>query len=270
MLGSPVIGNTARGLLVTLATITAVAVVAVIAMTLIAAGAVGGRSSIVVISLVALSVIVPGVVRRRGERHRRRLRRRVGDPAAVSGVWRRLLAGAWAARDQFATAAGDTGSSPLGERLADHQSVVDATLERCGSLARDGELMARQLRSFRPRALRRDLRSEQRRDPSGARARALATQVEEAERLAAHVRAVHDTLEAQVHDLRSAAWRAAALRTAQTDDRDSALRDLLIDLVHLREAMETVDAAEQPVTVVDTGHRVPTRSASPAGRRYDV
>lgn len=267
--GSRVTGGTARDLLVTLTTTIAVALVAIVAMVMIATGVTAAGSSVAVIGLLALAVMLPGVVRRRSGRRRRRLRRRVGDPSTVSGVWRRLLAGAWAARDQFATVVDELAPSPLADRLADHQSAIDATLERCGSLARDGELMARQLRGFRARRLRRDLQHERRRDRHGPRARALASQLEEVDRLTAHLKAVYARLETRVHDLRSAAWRATALRTDRADDDDSALEDLLVDLTHLREAMQAVDLMEQPRTVVDSDHPAHAGSTAAVARRYD-
>lgn len=246
-----------------------VAVVAIAAMTLIAAGATGA-TSMAMLGLLVAGIALPGVARRGRGRRRRRVRRRVGDPQAVSGVWRQLLAAAWAARDQFATIVEDADGSVLLERLAGHMVHVDAALARCGELARDGELLAQQLRGYHVRRLRRDLRSERARHPTGDRAQLLAEQIAEADRLAAHIRTLHDRLEAQVHDLRSAAWRAAALRTERAGHVGSAVEDLLVDLEHLQDAVATVEDLERSATVVDTRHAGTTRPAARVGRRYDV
>ncbi|CAN5900212.1 hypothetical protein BH23ACT10_BH23ACT10_10510 [soil metagenome] len=251
-----------------LAMTVAVTVAAVGTMTAIAAGVDGARFA-VVLGLVVVGIAVPGAARRGGQRWRRRLRRQVGDPATVTGVRRQLLAAAWAARDQFAQLVDDHDTSPLLERLADHQPHVDAALARSGTLARDAEMLSQQLRGYRVGRLRRDLHSEQARDPHGRRARSLADQIAEADRLAAHVQMLHEQLETQVHDLRSAVWRTAALRTTAADD-GSAVADLLVDLEHLHDAMVTVENLEQSATVVDTSRSDTADPASSVGRRYDV
>jgi hypothetical protein len=268
---SPVNGGTARDLLVMLGAITVVTVFGVITMTLVAAGAVADPTVLVVLGCVGVAVFVPGAARRRRSRNRRRLQRVVGDPAALTGVWRRSLAAAWTARDRYAGAASADGSSPLWDRLADHEAVVDAALARCGVLARDGDLLERQLRGFRSRHLRRDLRAARLRDPHGPRARQLEARLVEVERLDACIRDVQVRLEAQVHDLRTAAWRATELRMRPVVDTDDSLADLLADLTHLREALEEMDAAPHPMPAVDTGHdAVGSPPASAGGLRYDV
>lgn len=253
-----------------LGAIAVVTVLGVIAMTLIAAGAVGDPTVLVVLGCVGVAVFVPGAARRRRSRHRRRLRRVVGHPSALTGVWRRSLTAAWTARDQYAAAASVDGSSPLWDRLADHQAIVDAALTRCGVLARDGDLLERQLRGFRSRHLRRDLRAARLRDPHGARARQLEARLAEVERLDACIEDVRTRLEAQVHDLRTAAWRATELRMRPVVDIDDGLADLLADLTHLREALEEMDAAPHSMPHVDTDHDVTGTPTSAGGLRYDV
>lgn len=281
VLSSPVTRTAARDLLAVLATTAAVTFVAITTMALIAAGAVGGPS-IALLGLIVAGISVPGVVRRGRNRRRRRLRQQVGDPATVSGVWRQLLAAAWRARDQFADVVAQDDGSPLMERLADHQVHVDAALARCGTLARDGAALAEQLRGYRVRRLRHDLSAERARAPAGRRAQALAEQLAEADSLATHVRELHDGLEAQVQDLRSAAWRAAALRTDRAADGDPSIAELLIDLEHLRDALATVDDLERSATGPSSAeprrgarHRAAddagaARPATQTGRRYDV
>ena len=249
-----------------LAAIGAVLIAAVVAML-----AVAGNVSAAVLALVgSLVLATPRVSRRLRARDRRRLARSVGDPAGLTGAWRRLLAGAWTARDQFSDAVAAFEPSPLRDRLAEHQPVVDAALERCGRLARDGDALARHLRGFRTRRLRYELGVEQRRDADGPRARALADRLDEVERLAAQVDAVHRRLEAQVHDLRTAAWRARALRAQPATDDDAALADLLADLVHLRDALVEVDDPTPTTTDRPDDRSAGPSSASQAESRYDV
>lgn len=177
----------------------------------------------------------------RSARERRRLRRRVGDPLVLSGDWRRLLGAAWAARDDYVGAVAAHAASPVGERLRGQQPIVDAALERCGELARCGDQLFGQLRQFRPRRLRRELVLERRRDRNGARAQTLARQLDDVARLRADLRRVQLELEDQVHDLRTAAWRASTLRSGTTAEPDPALGELLDDLAHLREALDEVE-----------------------------
>lgn len=209
------------------------------------------------VSLAGLSAIA--LRPSRAGRQRRRLRQRVGDPAALQGEWRRLLAAAWQARDDFARAAAELGSSPLQERVAGHQYAVDGALERCGSLARSGQQLSGQLRAFRARRLRRDLFLERGRDAAGPRAAALADQLRDVECLQNELRALRVRLESQVHQLRAAAWRVATLRSSDPDERDEALTELLVDLDHLRSALVEV-AADGPAT-----YRILRKSGSPAG-----
>lgn len=269
MLSSPVTGTTARDLLAVLAMTTAVTVVAIGAMTLIAAGAITAPASLVMLAVIVAGVALPGVARRAFGRQQRSLRQRVGDPRSVTGLWRQLLDAAWTARNQFAHVVDGSEGSVLMERLVAHQADIDAALTRCGALARDGELASRQLRGYHVRRLRRDLRREQTDDPTGRRARMLADELAEADRLAAHVGALRERLEAQVAQLRSAAWRAAALRADHPDACGSAVQDLLVDLEHLREAMGDIDHLERSVTVVDTRHTDTASSAMQAASRYD-
>ncbi|MBW3604073.1 MAG: hypothetical protein KY460_04005 [Actinobacteria bacterium] len=269
MLSSPVTGTTARDLLAVLAMTTAVTVVAIGAMTLIAAGAITAPVSLAMLAAIVAGVALPGVARRAVRRQQRSLRHRVGDPRSVTGVWRQLLDAAWTARDQFAHVVDDPGGSVLMERLAAHQAHIDAALTRCGTLARDGELLSRQLRGYHVRRLRRDLRREHTDDPTDRRARTLADELAEADRLAAYVGALRERLEAQVGQLRSAAWRAAALRADHPDAGRSTVQDLLVDLEHLREAMGDLDDLERSVTVVDTRHTGTASSAAQAASRYD-
>jgi hypothetical protein len=267
---SPVSGGTTRDLLVMLGAIMVVAVSGVIAMAFVAGGAEVDPAILVVLGGVAVAGGVPGAVRRRRTRHRRRLRRVVGDPAALTGIWRRSLAAAWTARDQYATAAASDGSSPLWDRLADHLPVIDAALARCGLLARDGDLLGRQLQGFRARRLRRDLRSARWRDPHGPRTQHLEARLAEVERLEACIQQVQARLEVQVHDLRTAAWRATELRTQPAVDADEGLAELLADLTHLREALDEVEGPPHTLPDVDSGHDVPGAPASAGGLRYDV
>jgi hypothetical protein len=172
---------------------------------------------------------------------RRRLRRRVGDPLTLSGQWRRQLAAAWAARDEFAAAIVAHGASPIGERLADHQMVMDAALERCGELARRGHRMHGQLRAFRSTRLRRDLLIERHRDRHGERAAALARRLDDVARLRAELDRINLQLEEQVHDMRTAAWHASTLRLEDADEPEVALTTLHDELAHLRAALREVD-----------------------------
>jgi len=253
-----------------LCAITAVAVSGVVGMALVAADAAVDPMMLVVLAGAAAALGLPGATRRRHSRHRRRLRRVVGDPAALTGSWRQSLVAAWTARDQYAAAAAADGSSPLWDRLADHQAVVDAALERCGVLARDGDLLDRQLRGYRVRRLRRDLLAAAWRDPRGLRAQHLRARLDEAERLGTCIRDVQARLEVQVHDLRTAAWRATELRTRPAVEADDDLADLLDDLIHLREALDEMDAPPHPPPDIDTDHVVRGNPASTGGRRYDV
>ena len=253
-----------------LCAITAVAVSGVVGMALVAADAVVDPMTVVVLAGAIAAFGVPCAVRRRRTRHRRRLRRVVGDPNALTGAWRQSLAAAWTARDQYASAAAADGSSPLWDRLAAHQAVIDAALERCGVLARDGDLLERQLRGFRVRRLRRDLRAARWRDPGGVRAQQLEARLAEVDRLSSCIHEVHTRLELQVHDLRTAAWRATELRTRPAVDADEGLADLLADLTHLREALDEVDVPSRSMSDVDTGHGARGSPASAGGLRYDV
>lgn len=269
MLSSPVTGTTARDLLAVLATTTAVTVVAIGSMTLIAADVISAPVSLALLAAIVGGVALPGMARRALGRQQRGLRHRVGDPRSVTGDWRRLLDAAWTARNEFAHVVGDHDDSVLMERLAAYQAHIDTALTRCGALARDGELASRQLRGYQVRRLRRDLRREHTDDPTGRRARMLADELAEADRLAAHVGAVRERLEAQVRQLRSAAWRAAALRGHRPDAYEPSVQDLLVDLEHLREAMGDLDDLERSVTVVDTRHTGTASSAAQATSRYD-
>ena len=274
-------GGAGRDLLVTLVALTSVTTGGVAAMVVVDAGGVG---SLLAVDLggaldvlgwvllgggAAAAAWLPGVARRRRARARRDLVDRVGDPARLSGVWRRLLAAAWTARDQYAATIAGWDDSPVAERLGDHQHMVDAVLEQCGALARSGDDLALQLRRFGARRMRRDLWIEQWRDAEGDRAQALGARIGDVERLRAQVRQLHSRLEAQVHDLRAAAWRASALRSGQNIDRDATLQDLLVDLAHLREALVEVDQPPQAATVVDPAPDLRQRSAPTARRGYD-
>jgi hypothetical protein len=239
--GSPMHGGMARDLLVVLGVAAWIAATAVAAMTAIATDAVAGPVLLAGTGLMGVLAIVPGMLGGRRARERRRLLRRVGEPAALAGTWRRMLAAAWSAREAYAGVVDDLAGSPLGDHVGGSRHTVDAGLERCGVLAREGDRLARLLRGSRVRTLRRDLRAEQRRDPHGERARTLAARLAEVERLAAAIDHVQRRLEASVHDLQTAAWRAAELRTASAVDVDATLDDLLADLAHLRAALDEVD-----------------------------
>jgi hypothetical protein len=247
-------GGIARDLLVVLGVAAFIAATAVAAMTAIATDAVAGPLLLACTGLLGVIAIVPGMFGGRRARERRRVLRRVGEPAALTGPWRRMLAAAWSAREAYIGVADDLASSPLGDHVAGSQHTVDAGLERCGVLAREGNRLARLLRGFRVRSLRRDLRAAQRRDPHGPRVRTLAARLDEVERLTASIGHVRGRLEAAVHDLQTAAWRAAELRTASAVDADATLDDLLADLAHLREALDEVDRHE------------PRAPAEPSGR----
>ncbi len=273
-------GGAGRDLLVTLVAVASVTTGGVAAMVVVDSGVVGSVLAVDVGSAldlvgwvllgggVAAAAWLPGIGRRRRARARRELVERVGDPARLGGVWRRLLAAAWTARDQYAGTVAGWDDSPLAERLGDHQHMVDAVLEQCGALARSGDDLARQLRRFGPRRMRRDLWVEQWRDAEGERAQALGARVDDIERLRGQVRDLHGRLESQVHDLRAAAWRASALRTGHDLDREATMRDLLDDLAHLREALDEVDRPPQSTTAVDPAPDLPSRSAPTARRGY--
>jgi hypothetical protein len=238
---SGVIGGAGRALLVSVIVCVAIAIAAVAVMMGLATG-----SWLVGVAVVAPLAGTAGLtVGRRMTRwrvavERRRLRSRVGDPLALSGEWRRLLIGAWDARDEFARAASGYGSSPLGERLVAHQPVMDAVLERCGTLARCGHRLLAQLRAFRPRRLRRELLIERHRNGNGARAAALQRQLDDVARLRDELDRVRLRLEGQIHDMRTAAWRASTLQSREADAPDTELAELLDDLAHLRAALEDV------------------------------
>jgi hypothetical protein len=238
-----VIGGAGRQLLRTLLVCAGVVVTAVAAMAGLATGSLLVFAAIVapVIGLSALAVGGRGM-RWRTARERRQLVRRVGDPLTLSGDWRRLLASAWTARDEFSAAANSYAGSPVGERLQGQQAVVDAALEHCGELARCGQRLFAQHKAFRPRRLRRDLLLERGRDRHGDRATALARQLDDVERLRGELDRIRLQLEHQVHDMRTAAWRASTLRSGvTTDEPDEALAELLDDLAHLREALAEVE-----------------------------
>jgi hypothetical protein len=220
--------------------------VAIVAGALTLMVAIAADSWLLVVAVVTAAVLSGGlstarVTRWRAAIARRRLRRRVGDPHALSGHWRRLLTAAWAARDEFCGTVVAYGSSPLGERLADHQMAMDAALERCGALARRGHRLLGQLRAFRTARLRRELLVERHRDRHGDRAAALARRLDDIARLRAELERIQLQLEEQVHDMRTAAWRASTLRLDETDEPDRALTELLDELAHLRAALHEVD-----------------------------
>jgi hypothetical protein len=237
-----VTGDVGKGLAKTLLMCAAVVVTAIAAMAGLATG-----SMLVAVAIVApvvgVSALTAGgtTARWHTERERRRLRRRVGDPVALSGDWRRLLAAAWTARDAFHAATAGYAGSPVGERLQGQQVVVDAALEHCGELARCGQRLLAQLKAFRPRRVRRDLLLERGRDRHGDRATALARQLDDIERLRGELDGVRLQLEHQVHDMRTAAWRASTLRSGVSDEPGAALSELLEDLAHLREALVEVE-----------------------------
>lgn len=249
------IAGVGRGLLRAVLVCVTVVITAVAAMAGIAA-----ESLSVAVALVAplVAVALLGFGSRalgwRSALARRRLRRRVGDPLTLTGDWRRLLADAWRARDEFSVAVDSYAGSPVGERLAGHQVLVDAALEHCGDLARSGHRLLLQLKGFHPRRLRRDLLLERRRDRNGARATALARQLDDVAHLRDEVARLQLRLEHHVHDLRTAAWRAATLRTATVADgvagtgtaSEAAVTELLEDLEHLEAALTEVDEPSSP------------------------
>lgn len=253
-----------------LSAISAVAVSGILGMAMIADGAAVDPLALLTFGAVAAACGVPAAVHRRRTAQRRRLRRVVGDPAALTGTWRRSLEAAWTARDRYAAATTPAGSSPLEDRLAEQQPVVDRALTRCGLLARDGDLLERQLRSFRVRRLRRHLRAARWRDAPGRHVEQLEARLREAEHLGRCIREARARLDAQVHELRTAAWRATELRMRPAIDGDAELADLLVDLRHLREAMDEVDAPPHPLSEVDTGHGTRSSTASAGGHSYHV
>jgi len=238
-------GSAGRGLLAAVALCGGI-VVAAVAVMLALAFETGWVAAIGLVPLVlAAAQMVPWSPRRRAERARRELRRRVADPMTLSGQWRRLLASAWAARDRYAGVVAGYGSSPIGERLADQQTVMDATLERCGRLAEHGHQLSAQLRAFRSRRMRRDLLLERTRNRRSPRAEALERQLGDVARLRDELDRMRLQLEEKVHDMRTAALRASLLRSRiDEEDDDAAVTELLEDLAHLREALDEV---ERPV-----------------------
>lgn len=208
--------------------------------------AIAADSWLIVVAVVAALVLSNGlsgghVGRWRAALARWRLRRRVGDPSALGGHWRRLLAAAWTARDEYCATVAAYGSSPLGERLADQQMVMDDALEHCGALAHRGHRLLGQLRAFRTARLRRELLVERHRDRHGDRAAALSRRLDDVARLRAELDRIQLQLETQVHDMRTAAWRASTLRLEEADGPDPALGELLDELAHLRAALREVD-----------------------------
>lgn len=205
-----------------------------------------GAAPLAFMVVMLLSQSLRRVLRRRVD-PRVALRQQVGDPATLTGRWRTMLATAWRARDEFVAAAARRGDSPLHERLTDHNATVDVGLQRCGELAHHGQHLDIQMRALRVRRLRAQLLVEQRRQPTGPRAVALAQRIHDATALVAEVRAVQTALEAQVHRLQTAAWRATSLSGAELlpgDDAD-AVDDLLDDLEHLRVALAEVEDVER-------------------------
>jgi hypothetical protein len=239
---SGVIGGAGRALLMYVAVCAVIATVAVAAMMGLATGSWLVSAAVIAPPLGIVTLVMAGrMTRWRVALERRRLRSRVGDPLALSGEWRRLLIAAWDARDEFSRAAASYGSSPLGERLTAHQPVMDAMLERCGTLARCGNRLLTQLRAFRPRRLRRELLIERHRNGAGARVASLTRQLDDVTRLRDELDRVRVQLEDQIHDMRTAAWRASTLQSHETDVPEVALAELLDDLAHLRAALEEVD-----------------------------
>jgi hypothetical protein len=240
VMGSDV-GGAGRGLRSVLLLCVAITAATVAAMAALATGSWLGVAAVAT-SAVALSA--PAVRRTvppwRAAVDRRRLRSRVGDPAALSGDWRRLFAAAWHARDEFSATVASYGSSPIAERLAAQQMVMDGALEYCGALARRGDQLLRQLRVFRSGRLRRELLVERGRDRHSARAAALTRRLDDVARLRADLDRLRLQLEDQVHDMRTAAWRASTLRD-EADEPDVALTELLDDLAHLRAALAEVE-----------------------------
>jgi hypothetical protein len=109
-----------------------------VAMTLMVALAAESIAALLALGVGLFGIAAAAVGPWRAGLHRRRLRHRVGDPGVLQGEWRRLLAAAWRARDDFARATAELGSSPLRDRLAGQQYAVDSALEHCGALARNG------------------------------------------------------------------------------------------------------------------------------------
>jgi hypothetical protein len=235
-------GGAGRALLRTLLMCAAVVVLAIAAMVGLATGSPLVAAAIAA-PVIGVSALTAGARASgwRSARAHRRLRRRVGDPLTLSGDWRRLLEAAWMARDAFDVAAASHGGSPVGERLEGQQIVIDAALEHCGELARCGQRLLTQLKAFQPRRLRRDLLLERGRNRHGDRAAALARRLDDVERLRGEIGRVRLQLEHQVHDMRTAAWRASTLRSGVTDEPDVALAELLDDLAHLRDALVEVE-----------------------------
>jgi hypothetical protein len=240
--GSGLTGGVGRALLVTLVVCVMIATAAVGAMmAAVTRSWLVGAAVIAPMTGITAYVTMRRIRRWRAALERRRLRRRVGDPLTLAGDWRRLLIAAWEARDEYSRMVLGYGSSPLGERLAAHQMIMDAALERCGKLAYSGHRMLGQLKAFRARRVRRDLVVERHRDRDGARAAALARQLDDIGRLRAELDRVRLQLEDQVHGMRTAAWHASTLRSREADEPDVALNDLLDDLTHLREALAEVE-----------------------------
>jgi hypothetical protein len=243
--GSGFAGGVGRALLVTFLLCVVITTAAVGAMfAVVTQSWLVGAAVIAPMTGVTTYVTIRRVRRWRAALERRRLRRVVGDPHTLAGEWRRLLIAAWEARDEYSRTVLGYGSSPLGERLAGQQMIMDAALERCGKLAHSGHRMLGQLKAFRPRRVRRDLVVERHRNRESARAAALARQLDDIERLRAELDRIRLQLEDQVHDMRTAAWHASTLRSREIDEPDVALTELLDDLAHLREALKEVDPTQ--------------------------
>lgn len=257
------ITGVARGLLRVVVLYVAVVVLAVAAMVGFATHSALATATVLA-PLLTVTMLVFGsrLVRWRSTLQRRQLRGRVGDPQTLAGDWRRLLLDAWAARDEFATAVAGHAGSALGERLGGHQPIVDETLVHCGALAHRGHRLSAQLRAFRPRRLRRDLLLERRRGRDGRRVEVLARQLDDVERLRADLDGVRVQLESQVHDLRTAAWRAATLALGASGEPEAALRDLLADLDHLEAALAEVDVPDPQVAAPTARPETPTAPAA--------
>jgi hypothetical protein len=229
-------------LLATVLRLSAVVTVSTVAL-LVALGTGSWSALWVPVALIAL-LVLPGVMRRPVARERRRLRDRVGDPATLTGQWRRALTAAWSARDQYAEAVAERAPSPLRDRLAEHQATVDAALERCGDLARHGQRLHAQLRSLRSRRLQAELLVERQRDPRGGRAASVARRLNDAQRLREEVRAVQTALDDEVHRLRTAVWHATTLGVDEHAWADAMATDPVGDLERLRAALADLDRAE--------------------------
>lgn len=178
-------------------------------------------------------------------------RRRVRvDPAAVNGIWSRLLREALAARAQFTAALRRTPRGAIREQLAGLSDEVDAALNHAWECARRGSALERaatDIESARRASARNGVRWGRGWRPIPTDGRVLAAQRDRdaaARRLAASIAEERAQLQVLVARLVESACSAAELSIAAgpaalgPGSRDDVARELVDRLAALRAALE--------------------------------